>query len=139
LYRKDLDTTILVVSSQGWHDNISPVPSKDMQTHPPPSLPHSEVAIFTWKMHTAMNRKKYQIFIFWVMADSIYNLRWHTSVPPTNKKVVQKMPNLQEWCVLLWQRFFCSSVFFMRLLVFEIWSILMYVTSCMQNWPYCKN
>ena len=57
----------------------------------PHTSPLSEVAIFTWKMHTVLNRMKnhnqiFPIFSFWVMADCIYNLRWHTKCAFNQKK-----------------------------------------------------
>ena len=65
----------------------------------------------------------FSIFIFWVMADCVNNL-------PIKKRVVQKWPNLQERCGLLYKWFFSSWVFFVRLLVLRYGLILMQVTSC---------
>ena len=86
----------------------------------------------------------YQIlpnFSFWIMTDCIYNLRWDTKWATDQKKVFQKWSNLQKRCALLWQWFFSSWVFFCRLSVIEIWSILYMVdyaytyTKC----PYTKS
>ena len=43
----------------------------------PPTI---EVAIFTWKMRTVLNRVKNQYSVFYLSsyADCIYNLQWHT-------------------------------------------------------------
>ena len=40
--------------------------------------PSSEMAIFPWKMRTVLRRINSPIYIFWVLVDCIYNLRWHT-------------------------------------------------------------
>jgi len=42
---------------------------------------------------------------------------------------IQKWPNLQERSGLIWQRFLAQIIFFVRFLVFEIWSIL-YFSLC---------
>ena len=98
---------------------------------PPPSI----FLPFSWKMHTVMNRMKNQFYDF---CDFFLGYGWlylqFTKNLPTKKKVVHNCSNLQERCGLLWKWFISSSVFFfVRLLVFEIWSILMHMTSCMQK------
>ena len=45
------------------------------------------------------------------------------------QKKCSKVAKLQEKCALLWQLFFSSWVYFVRLLVVEIWSILYMVIS----------
>ena len=71
-------------------------PTKDMQTSPPPPSP-SEVAIFTWKMRAVL--LFFYFFESWLIVFTIYGDT--LGVPPTKKKVVQKLPNLQEICELL--------------------------------------
>ena len=100
---------------------------KDMQTLPSPLS--SEVVIFTLKIPTVLNRMKNKLSDFyllsygWLYKQCSSVLPQFPSVTPT-KKIVQKLPNLQERCAILWNGFFSSQVFFVLHSVFEIWSIL---------------
>ena len=49
------------------------------------------------------------------------------------KKIVQKWPILWLWCAFLWNRFFSSWVFFVRLLVFEYIVDSVYGRFCISN------
>ena len=80
-----------------------PVPSKDMQT-PSPSLP-SVLLSFLWKMRTELNQMNNQFSDFFLSYSWLYLL--FTKNLQTKKKVFQND--------------------------FEIWSIFMYTTSCMQK------
>ena len=68
--------------------NISPVPRKDMQT---PLSPYPEVAIFTWKMPTVLNRmknhiSKFYIFLFFELWLFAFTLFGDTPGVPLTKK-----------------------------------------------------
>ena len=64
-----------------------------------------------WKINLA-------IFIFWTMAECIYNL--YTKKQPIKiKKVVRKCSTLQERCGMLWKLFYSYSVFFCA--TFSFW------------------
>ena len=81
--------------------------------------------IFMEDAHSAEPNEKtyfrfFLIFSFRVTADCIYNLRWRTKCP---KK-----------CALIWPWYFNSGVFLVRLLAFEIWSIL-YIADCITFRP----
>ena len=96
-----------------------PVPSKDMLT-PPPSF--RIAPIFMNDSHSAESNEKsiFQLYFEvygWLYLQITKNL-------PTKKKVVLKWSNLQERCALLWKLIFSSWVFYVRLLVFDICSIL---------------
>ena len=139
-----------------------------MQTSPPPPSP-SEVAIFTWKMRAVL--LFFYFFESWLIVFTIYGDT--LGVPPTKKKVVQKLPNLQlgkmcidqpiiflilevfvrlsvfdfvlknkklvqklpnfqERCVLLWKWFLVTEFFCPT---FSFWGMVDFV----YNWPYTKS
>ena len=77
----------------------------------------------SWKMGTVLNRMKDQFydfceFFFWVMADCIYNL---SKIYRPKEKVVQICRKDTDYSE---KYFFVNEFFFVRLLVFEIWSTL---------------
>ena len=78
-------------------------------------------------MHNVLKQMKNQFSIFcdfYSQFSSVFN---------RPKKKVQKWPKLQERCALLWKLFFSSRVLFCATFSFEILSILMHETSCMQK------
>ena len=108
---KDVSYRYWIILNQEYADTPSP----------------SEVVIFALKLRTVLNRMKNQFsylsdFIFWVIADCIYNLRWHIWLfeyltdqnRPKVAKYTENMCNVQKRM---------KNQFF-RFLVFEIWSIL---------------
>ena len=101
-----------------------------MQT-PPPS---PQVAMFTWKLSTVLNRIKNHFADFYFLSYGWLYLQftvthqvWNSK--HTKKKVGQKLSNVHKKKTKIRKWFFNSSVFFVRLLVFEIWSIL-YQADC---------
>ena len=100
--RKQIERLLIsLVISEIITFDLGPVPSKDMQT-----------PVFQKDAHSAES-----VLIFWVMADCIYNLWWHTKCVT---KFTGKMRIAREF-------------FFVQLLFFEIWLILRYVTLCIQR------
>ena len=105
--------------------------------------------MFSCKMCTVLNRMKNQFSDFCILSYGFMYLQFtvtHRVCQRPQKNVVQKWPNLQERCALLWKWFFSSWVLFMcdfwflRYGRFCIWLTLMYVNSCMQkSWKIFAN
>ena len=101
---------------------IGPVPSKDMQIPP-----LSEVTIITLKMRTVLNRVKNNISDFsnfyFLSNDWLYlQFTMTQQVCHRQKKVVQKWPSYRKDAHCSDNYF--SWVYFGRILVFDVWSIL---------------
>ena len=91
-------------------------PGKNLQTSPPP---HSSGHIYMKESHG----KSIFRFLFWAMADCIYNLRWHTwilkcVIDENRPKVIDQF---HRKCAQ-WAETNGKSIF--RFFVSEIWSIL---------------
>ena len=77
---------------------------------PPPPLP-SVLLPFSWQM-----RMKSQFSDFYFLS---YGWLYSPKIYQPKKKVVQKWPNLQERCGLLWKLYFSSWFFFF--VTFNFW------------------
>ena len=97
--------------------------------------------------HSAESNEKsyiyiFPIFIFGVMTDCIYNLRYTPSVPPTKKKVF-KSDKICMKDVHCSKNYILADEFLGATFSLEIWSILymvdFIVCERMQNQPYLKN
>ena len=69
------------------------------------------------------------ILYFLVMADYIYNLRWNTRCDIDQKKNCSKVAKFTGKMRNALNGVFSSRVFFVQLLVFQIWSILYLLNS----------
>ena len=107
------------------------VPSKDMQTTTP--LLPSNVAIFRWKMPTVLNWMKNRFSNFYFSSYSWLNLQFTSSmspqfprVSPTKIKIsLKSVQTVRKYAQCSETDFLFHEFFFVRVLVFEIWSILM--------------
>ena len=90
------------------------------------SLPHRSGIIYMKNAHSTEPNENSCIRVFvselGLITFAIYDDT--PGVSANKKNVVQKWSNLQKICASIWQWFFSSWIFFVRLLVFEIWSIL---------------
>ena len=120
------------------------VPSMEMQT----PLPW-EVALFTSKMPTGLKKRKinFPIIIFRVMVDRIYNCQvCHLYFQVCHKKKGHSKSDQIYSTDAQWsgKDYLFHGFFFVRLLVFEIRSILMYMTlyikiDHIESGPYLKH
>ena len=96
-------------------------------THPPPPLLRSG-HIYMEDVHSAESIEKsywrfsqFLFFELWLIWFTIYGDILSVT---QQKKAVRKWPNFQERSAIIWQWFFNPWVFFLWLLVFEIWLVL---------------
>ena len=128
VFLKLIATGRLLKAKMFWVTKICPVPKMDLQTPP-----LSGVVQISGKMLTLLNISDFPEFYF--LSYGWLHLRWHNWCATNQEKKLFKSGLIyrkDEHCSD--NDFLVLEFFFVRLLVFEIWSILMH-----QNRPYLKN